>query len=49
MERYTFKSNIRVILGYGSGSVAKGNILTVNLFYTTMITSFNEKVVAIVV
>lgn len=34
----------RVILGYGSGQYAKGNILTVNLFYTTMITNYNEKV-----
>lgn len=34
----------RVILGFGSGQLAKGNILTVNLFYTTMITVLNEKV-----
>lgn len=34
----------RIILGYGQGCYAKGNILTVNLFYTTLITMYNEKV-----
>jgi hypothetical protein len=38
----------RVILGYGTSQYAKGNILSVNLFYTTMITNFNQKVILIV-